>query len=117
VIKSGRAVMVPIYKGTYERSDDLKNAYPKTTISYRDHVIAWSKDLGRSIDYLETRPDIDHNKLAYEGFSWGAAMGVLLPAVEDRIKVCVLLLPGFSLRSACRKWISSTSRPGSRYRS
>jgi len=95
LIKGGRAVMVPIYKSTYERSDDLKSGYPRTTIFYRDHVIAWSKDLGRSIDYLETRPEIDRSKLAYEGFSWGAAMGSVMAAVEDRIKVCVLILPGF----------------------
>jgi eukaryotic-like serine/threonine-protein kinase len=96
VIKSGRAVMFPLYKGTYDRGDGLLWGRPYMTISYRDHVIEWSKDLGRSIDYLETRPDIDRNKLAYEGVSWGANLGALLPAVEDRIRVCVLLSPGFS---------------------
>jgi cephalosporin-C deacetylase-like acetyl esterase len=94
LIKTGRAVLFPVYKGTLDRGDDLKSDYPNTTTSYRDHVIAWSKDLGRSIDYLETRPEIDRNKLAYEGVSWGGAMGALMPAVEDRIKVCVLLVPG-----------------------
>ena len=38
--------------------------------------LQWSKDLGRSIDYLETRSDIDVHKLAYYGVSLGAAMGV-----------------------------------------
>jgi formylglycine-generating enzyme required for sulfatase activity/cephalosporin-C deacetylase-like acetyl esterase/predicted Ser/Thr protein kinase len=98
VIKSGRAVLYPVYKGTYERGDDLKSDYPDTSNSWRDHVIAWSKDLGRSIDYLETRPEIDTGKLAYEGMSWGGAMGSLLPALEDRIKVCVLIVPGFNLQ-------------------
>src|SRR5215831_2725298 len=86
IIKGGRAVIFPVYKGTFERGDDLKSDCPNTTSSYRDHVIAWSKDLGRSIDYLETRPEIDRNRLAYQGTSWGGAMGSLLPAVEDRIK-------------------------------
>jgi len=98
IIKSGRAVMFPVYKGTFERGDDLKSDYPNTSSSWRDHVIAWSKDLGRSIDYLETRPEIDRTKLAYEGLSWGGAMGSVLPAVEDRIKVCVLIAPGFYLQ-------------------
>jgi hypothetical protein len=40
-----------------------------------DNVIFWSKDLSRSIDYLETRQDINPNELAYEGYSWGAALG------------------------------------------
>ena len=95
IIKGGRAVMVPLYKGTYERGDGYKLGHVHTTNSYRDHVVDWSKDLGRSIDYLETRRDIDRSKLGYLGESWGAAMGALLPAVEDRIKVCVLYNPGF----------------------
>ncbi len=97
-VKSGRAVMLPVYKGTFERGDDLRSDIPNMTSSWRDHVIAWSKDLGRSIDYLETRPDIDSNKIAYEGTSWGAAMGSLLPAVEDRIKACVLIVGGFNFQ-------------------
>jgi formylglycine-generating enzyme required for sulfatase activity/cephalosporin-C deacetylase-like acetyl esterase len=96
VLKSGRAVMFPMYKGTFERWDDVL-ARPRISSFHRDHVIAWSKDLGRSIDYLESRPDIDHEKLAYEGYSMGAAMGALLPAVEDRFKVLILILPGFFL--------------------
>ena len=100
IIKSGRAVMFPVYKGTFERGDDLKSDNPNTSSSWRDHVIAWSKDLGRSIDYLETRPEIDRSKLAYEGQSWGGAMGSLLPALEDRIKVCVLIGPGFNLQKS-----------------
>jgi formylglycine-generating enzyme required for sulfatase activity/cephalosporin-C deacetylase-like acetyl esterase len=98
VIKSGRAVIVPVYKSTYEREDNLKYGYPNITIDYRDHVIDWSKDLGRSIDYLETRTDIDHNKLAYEGVSWGASMGSIFPAVEPRLKAIVLISPGFYLQ-------------------
>lgn len=96
VLKSGWAVMFPVYKGTFERWDDLFT-WPRDSSLYRDHVVSWSKDLGRSIDYLESRPDIDHNKLAYEGYSMGAAMGALLPAVEDRFKVLVLIAAGFYL--------------------
>jgi serine/threonine protein kinase/formylglycine-generating enzyme required for sulfatase activity/cephalosporin-C deacetylase-like acetyl esterase len=98
IIKSGRAVIFPVYKGTFERGDDLKSDNPNLTSSWRDHVIMWSKDMGRSIDYLETRPDIDVTRLAYEGFSWGGAMGSVLPAVDDRIKVCALISPGFNIQ-------------------
>ncbi len=87
-------------KGTFERGDDYETYVGShhNTSSWRDHVIDWSKDLGRSIDYLETRPDIDSSKLAYEGISWGAAMGSVLPAVEDRIRALLLILPGFYLQ-------------------
>ncbi len=100
ILKSGRALIYPVYKGTFERGDDLKSDYPNTTSSWRDHVIAWSKDLGRSIDYLETRPEIDRNKLAYFGFSWGGAMGAVMPAIETRIKACIFAVGGFYLQRA-----------------
>lgn len=98
VIQSGRAILYPIYKGTFERGDGLNSDVPAPTSFYRDHVIEWSKDLGRSIDYLETRKDIDTNKLAFYGASWGGAMGMILPALEPRLKVNVLLVPGLYLQ-------------------
>ena len=97
IVKSGRAFMWPVFKGTYERWDDLK-LHPKDTSNYRDHVIDWSKDLGRSIDYLETRSDIDHSKLAYHGRSFGGAYGALLPALDDRLKAVILTSSGFWLQ-------------------
>jgi len=98
IIKSGRAVLWPILKSNFERGDGLTSDVPDASISYRDHVICWSKDLGRSIDYLETRSDIDRNKIGYYGFSWGASMGALMPALENRLKVSVLTGPGFALQ-------------------
>jgi formylglycine-generating enzyme required for sulfatase activity len=95
ILKSGRAVLWPVYKGTYERGDDLKWYFPDMSASYRDHVIQWAKDLGRSIDYLETRSDINVNKLGFYGYSWGACLGAILPAVENRLKVSVLMGSGF----------------------
>jgi len=86
IIKSGRALMFPIYKGTYERQLEVSEG-PNVA---RDLVIAQSKDLGRSIDYLETRQDIDHERLAYYGISWGAALGPIFLSLEKRLKVAVL---------------------------
>jgi dienelactone hydrolase len=95
LVESGRAVFYPVYKGTYERKDELESDMPALTKEYRDHVIMWSKDLGRSIDYLESRPDIDGQKLAFYGYSAGAALGAILTAVEDRLKASVLYTGGF----------------------
>ena len=61
----------------------------------RDTLIQESKDIGRSIDYLETRPDIDRNRIGYLGVSMGAALGVIFAAVEDRFKAVVILDGGF----------------------
>ena len=68
---------------------------PDETARYRDHVIYWAKDLGRTIDYLETRTDLKLDKLVYYGLSTGAYLGNILPAMETRIKVSVLLSGGF----------------------
>ena len=92
VIQSGRAVLYPVYKGTYERQD--RNAMP-TPAADRENLIQQSKDLGRSIDYLETRTDIDRNRIGYLGVSMGAAWGVILTALDDRFKAVVLLDGGF----------------------
>ena len=98
--KSGRALLAPIFKSTFERRDDLKSDYPETTAMWRDHMIDWSKDLGRSLDYLETRKDIDHAKMAYLGLSWGSALGPILVAVEDRFRAAILESGGLEFQRA-----------------
>jgi dienelactone hydrolase len=94
IVKSGRAVMYPVYKSTYERGDGLASDYANQSSSYREHVVMWVKDLRRAIDYLETRPEIASRKLGYFGFSWGGYLGGLVPAVEPRLRVSVLLVAG-----------------------
>ena len=51
----------------------------------------WSKEIGRSIYYLETRRDIDRARIAYYGFSTGAVMGPIFTALEPRFKASILL--------------------------
>jgi serine/threonine protein kinase/formylglycine-generating enzyme required for sulfatase activity/dienelactone hydrolase len=97
ILKSGRAVLFPVYKGTFDRWDNFV-VFGASNSTYRDHVLAWAKDLSRSIDYLESRPDIQSTHLAYMGYSWGAAMGAILPAVDRRFKAMVLISPGFYLQ-------------------
>jgi dienelactone hydrolase len=100
IVKSGRAVVYPIYKSTYERGDELHSDYPNTSAAYRDHVVMWSKDMGRSMDYIETRAECDREKIAYLGYSWGGALGAIMPAVEKRFKAVVLTLGGFYFQRA-----------------
>jgi len=101
LVKSGRAMLFPIYKSTYERGEgpevDLVTA---PTALYRDHVLQWSKDLARSLDYIESRKDLDAGKVALYGISWGARMTPLLIAVEPRIKAAVLVGGGLGPRRA-----------------
>jgi serine/threonine protein kinase/dienelactone hydrolase len=98
ILRSGRAVLYPVYKGTYERGDGMESDVTNTTSTWRDHVVMWVKDASRAIDYVETRPDLDHDKLGYYGYSWGAAMGAIVPAVDTRFKACVLALGGLDFQ-------------------
>jgi dienelactone hydrolase len=58
---------------------------------WRDLTIQRSKDFFRSVDYLESRTDIDHDKIGFFGISWGASTAPRVLALEKRIKVGVLV--------------------------
>jgi eukaryotic-like serine/threonine-protein kinase len=100
IIHSGRALLFPVYYGTYERPSDLGRVWNFTTVArrpmaYRDWTIRMAQDLSRSIDYLETRSnDIDSRRIAYAGISHGAILGPMMLATEDRIKTGIFALGG-----------------------
>jgi tRNA A-37 threonylcarbamoyl transferase component Bud32/predicted esterase len=82
IVRTGRVVVHPMYEGMYGR--------PASALR-RERVVHESMDIGRSIDYLEMRGDVDASKLAYFGFSVGALKGPLFTAIETRFKASVLL--------------------------
>ena len=98
IIRSGRAVVYPIYEHTYGRGSSLDDDdVPDGTIKHRDQVIRWAREMRRSVDYAVTRPDVDTTRLAYAGISWGGRMAGVMLAVEPRFKVAVLNVPGLSM--------------------
>jgi eukaryotic-like serine/threonine-protein kinase len=94
LIKSGRAVVYPILQGQFERTDGL-GVGGKPRAKWRDRVIMQSKDLGRVLDYLATRPDFDSTRIAFFGFSAGGAMAPIHLAIEPRFKAAILSSGGF----------------------
>ena len=88
--RSGRALVYPVYKGMYQRH--MSRSF--TPNELRDLIILWSKDLGRTLDYLESRQDMDAGALGYYGFSAGAFYGPVFTAVDRRFKASVLLAGG-----------------------
>ena len=95
IITSGRALLFPVLKGTYERRHAKMPDIRGTPVIFRDWVIQMSKDLRRSVDYLETRTDIDKGRIAYYGVSSGGLFAPMSLAVEDRFKAAVLVSGGF----------------------
>jgi len=100
VMRSGRALVYPIYKSTFERGDEIVDDYPTLTNTFREHVIDWAKDVRRSVDYLESRPDIDRGRLAYMGVSWGSGMAPIYLSMEPRFNAAVLIVGGFYAQRA-----------------
>jgi dienelactone hydrolase len=99
IVKSGRAVVLPVFKGSFERWDPALGLtgeeYFRAT---RQRLLQWRQDLGRTIDYLGTRGDIDMKHLGYYGRSFGASMPLPLLALEARLQVAVLHSAGFTYR-------------------
>ncbi len=81
IVKSGRMLVQPVFQGSYERL--------KTPMKMQDQVrmtrelIERRWDLGRTIDYLATRPDVDVAHTGYVGVSFGASVCASAPC--DRI--------------------------------
>ena len=94
LITGGRALMYPVYRGTYERQA-LEAEKPTGPIGWRDQNIRWSKEVRRSVDYLETREDIDKQRIGYYGVSWGSNLGPVNVAVEQRLRLAVLSMGSF----------------------
>jgi eukaryotic-like serine/threonine-protein kinase len=100
LVQNGRAVIYPVYKGTYERDDGTRFSDPDPSNRYREHVIQWEREVSRTVDYLASRGDIDTTGIAYLGFSWGARLGGIMLAIEQRFKAAVLVVAGLNFRSA-----------------
>lgn len=54
-------------------------------------------DLRRSIDFLETRPEVDAERIGFFGISLGGIIGTIFSGVDERLKVPVIALAGGNL--------------------
>jgi dienelactone hydrolase len=93
ILRSGRAIVVPLLMGSYERDD---STFSITTHGYgdtprqRDLWIQWIKELRRTMDYLAERPDIAATKAGFYGYSWGAQIAPMVLALEPRLRAAVV---------------------------
>ena len=68
----------------------------------RDIYIQTVIDMQRGVDLLLSRPDIDRKRIGFIGHSFGAHTGVLLAAVEKRIKAYAIMAGAPSLTEFLR---------------
>jgi dienelactone hydrolase len=103
LIKSGRAVVYPVYQGTHERRGSFSSTFHSACTAtheysaYQRHLV---QDVRRTIDYLESRPDADASRLAFSSWSWGGWLAPLVLGVEPRFKAGIIIAGG--LMSGCR---------------
>jgi dienelactone hydrolase len=90
LVRSGRAVLFPVYQRTYER----RRPGARGPHYVREVVTQRAQDVRRAIDYLESRADVDHGRLAFYGLSMGADEGTIVGAVENRLRTLVLVAAG-----------------------
>jgi hypothetical protein len=69
------------------------------TTQDREEQIQLIKDLQRAVDVLRAQVNVDDDRIAYLGVSYGGAMGVLFAGIERRIKTAVLVVPDGGLVS------------------
>jgi len=97
VPKSGRAFVVPVYSGMWERGGGSPEEFVKKLVRTRPR---WLKDMGRTIDYLQSREDMDTENLAYMGLSLGANLGPQMAVLEKRLRALILLSGGLPIPAA-----------------
>jgi dienelactone hydrolase len=91
----GYAVLAPDHFmfGERKKEDGFDEGSDRGPYYYRDWMCQTIVDLRRGIDYLESRPDIDPDRIAIFGGSMGGWIGSILAAVEPRIKTAILSVP------------------------
>ncbi len=94
--KLGAVVMLiespHIRPGNREFTGTIGYLWPYFTEQDRLDQIQLMVDLRRAIDILQEYPFVDHDRLAFVGYSYGAAMGGLLAGIEDRLQAYVLVV-------------------------
>jgi hypothetical protein len=84
LLRSGRAVLYPVLKGTYER----RPAQPDPAVGSKR-----VNDFNRSLDYLESRADIDASRIGYLAVSSIYGAYFVRPGYE-RFKALILVAGG-----------------------
>jgi poly(3-hydroxybutyrate) depolymerase len=99
VIYARLGAVVLLIDAPYARRADGLNRPMTFTEQDRREQIQLIVDLRRGVDLLLSRPEIDPERLAYVGASYGGRMGGLLAGVDHRLKAYVLEVGGGGLVS------------------
>jgi dienelactone hydrolase len=98
-IRAGRAVFAPVLYGMVERPLPPGEGFPASnTVEFRNLMVQHATELRLGVDYLESRGDIDMDRLAYVGQSFGAGSRSVFAAVDDRWRAVIFVGAGIDER-------------------
>ena len=108
ILSSGRAVLRPIYAGSYQRKSDA-NA------NKEQDEIKVVQDIMRSVDWLCERDEIDQSRIALYGFSLGALNSYPALAIDPRIRAAIFQGAGLHIeplreRKVFSEWVHALPR-------
>jgi pimeloyl-ACP methyl ester carboxylesterase len=87
--RSSRALVYPVYKGSYERGIESP-VHGLRGLARRQWTIWVTQDLERSVDYVMSRTDLRQDAIGFLGLSLGGEIAVPV-AVEKRFQALVLV--------------------------
>ena len=93
LIKSGKTLVWPAWKGSLNRMPATRSGGDRMR-DFRNLYIAWVSDTDKTLDYLETRNDIDTDNIFYLGMSYGALFNTHTLLFENRYKGAILYVGG-----------------------
>jgi eukaryotic-like serine/threonine-protein kinase len=91
LVTGGRVVVYPIFKGAFERGGG--QPFGREPGMARDRSA--TKDVFRTLDYLETRKDIRSDRIGLLAVSGGVNGAIMACALERRIRAAVFIGGGF----------------------
>jgi len=94
LIKSGKTLIWPAWKGSLNRMPENVASNEDTLRRFRNQFVAWVNDTDKTLDYLETRNDIDTDNIFYLGMSYGALFNTHTLLFENRYKGAILYVGG-----------------------
>jgi dienelactone hydrolase len=93
-IKAGFAILCPEQFGRGERKGEAAKEGFKAVMSFKTRLSKMVIDARRAADYLDSRPEIDHKRMALFGVSLGAIVGTSALAMEPRYTAGLLMWGG-----------------------
>ncbi len=97
IVRAGRAVFSVELEGFLGRPHPPDWVFPpRDSAEYVDFIVQNVTEMRRGLDYLESRSDIDHSRVALYGLSAGGGPGVFVTALDTRYRSVMFAGSGIS---------------------